>query len=98
MALTPTLKLSLMSMGGLTCYDDARARPHRRLQAGSRFPKHTIDEFRVFRHARRLKKCDLEWQRKQLENKDIVFRKNFQDIEYVLHDHRRTRPRSSEIR
>jgi uncharacterized protein (DUF849 family) len=40
--------------------------------------------FAFFGMLNRFKKFDHEWERKHLENKDIVFRNTFQDIEYVL--------------
>ena len=40
--------------------------------------------FGFFGMLNRFKKFDHEWERKHLENKDIVFRNTFQDIEYVL--------------
>src|ERR1019366_8973052 len=40
--------------------------------------------FAFFGMLNRFKKFDQQWERKHLENKDIVFRNTFQDIEYVL--------------
>jgi uncharacterized protein (DUF849 family) len=40
--------------------------------------------FAFFGMLNRFKKFDHDWERKHLENKDIVFRNTFQDIEYVL--------------
>jgi uncharacterized protein (DUF849 family) len=40
--------------------------------------------FAFFGMLNRFKKFEHEWERKHLENKDIVFRNTFQDIEYVL--------------
>src|SRR5437879_388883 len=40
--------------------------------------------FGFFGMLNRFKKFEHDWERKHLENKDIVFRNTFQDIEYVL--------------
>src|SRR6201995_3230856 len=40
--------------------------------------------FAFFGMLNRFKKFDHEWERKHVENKDIVFRNTFQDIEFVL--------------
>ena len=40
--------------------------------------------FAFFGMLNRFKKFEHDWERKHLENKDIVFRNTFQDIEYVL--------------
>lgn len=40
--------------------------------------------FAFFGMLNRFKKFEHEWERKHLENKDIVFRNTFKDIEYVL--------------
>jgi len=40
--------------------------------------------FGFFAMLNRFKKFEHDWERKHLENKDIVFRNTFQDIEYVL--------------
>ena len=40
--------------------------------------------FAFFGMLNRFKKFDHDWELKHLQNKDIVFRNTFQDIEYVL--------------
>ena len=40
--------------------------------------------FGFFGMLNRFKKFEHDWERKHVENKDIVFRNTFQDIEYVL--------------
>jgi uncharacterized protein (DUF849 family) len=76
--------INLTTGGAPTMKVDERVRPAATFKPEVASLNMGSMNFAFFGMLNRFKKFEHEWERKHVENKDIVFRNTFQDIEYVL--------------